>query len=64
MGDNGNTSAPFGDATGGEDLRRRAHQIIEHLPLCELKAAIIALEELEVSVRVRNEWPGRPAAEV
>ena len=51
-------TAPDGDA-----LRRRAHAIIDHLPLCELKAAILALEELEVSVQVRREWSERHGAE-
>lgn len=63
MSETGNTSAPHREPNGGEDLRRRAHQIIEHLPLCELKAAILALEELEVSVTVRSEWSGRQSAE-
>jgi len=50
-------------APDGEDLRRRAHGIIDHLPLCELKAAILALEELEVSVQVRRELAERHSAE-
>ena len=50
-------------APDGDDLRRRAHAIIDHLPLCELKAAILALEELEVSVQVRREHAERHAAE-
>ena len=48
-------------ARDGDDLRRRAHAIIDNLPLCELKAAILALEELEVSVQVRHEWADRHA---
>jgi len=50
-------------ASDGGELRRRAHDIIDHLPLCELKAAILALEELEVSVQVRREWSEHPSAE-
>ena len=43
----------------GEALRQRAHEIVDRLPLYELRAAIIALEELEVSVQVRQEWHDR-----
>jgi hypothetical protein len=50
-------------APEGESLRRRAHDIIDQLPMCELKAAILALEELEVSVQVRREHAERHAAE-
>jgi hypothetical protein len=42
-----------------EKLRQRAHEIIDRLPSYELRAAVIALEELEVSVQVRQEWPER-----
>jgi hypothetical protein len=38
-----------------EELRARAHQILDRLPDEEIKAAVIALEELEVGVRVRTE---------
>lgn len=51
-------------ALSGEDLRMRAHQIIDNLPHCELKAAIIALEELKVSVQVRQECLDRHTSEV
>jgi hypothetical protein len=54
---------PSAHASDGEELRRRAHAIIDHLPPCELKAAVLALEELEVSVQVRNEWTDRHAAD-
>ena len=50
-------------APDGGELRQRAHDIIDQLPLCELKAAILALEELEVSVQVRREVAERHAAE-
>jgi hypothetical protein len=42
-----------------EKLRQRAHELIDRLPSYELRAAVIALEELEVSVQVRQEWPER-----
>ena len=43
----------------GEALRQRAHDIVDRLPLHELRAAIIGLEELEVSAQVRQEWHDR-----
>ena len=43
----------------GEMLRRLAHELVDRLPLYELRAAVIALEELEVSVQVRQEWHDR-----
>ena len=44
-------------------LRQRAHEIVDRLPSYELRAAVIALEELEVSVKVREEMNGRHAEE-
>ena len=37
-----------------EAMRRRAHELLDRLPDDEMRAAIIALEELEVSVQVRS----------
>ena len=39
----------------GDALRQMLHQIVDRLPESELKAAAIALEELEVSARMRND---------
>ena len=38
----------------GEEMRRLAHELVDRLPLAELKAAVIALQELEVSARMHN----------
>ena len=43
-----------------DKLRQRAHDLIDRLPPYELRAAVIALEELEVAVRARQEWADRP----
>ena len=63
MSETGHTTTAHGGGhdAAGEELRSRAHKIIDHLPLCELKAAVIALEELEVTVQVRHEWTDRHA---
>ena len=42
----------------GDGLRKLLHQIVDRLPESELKAAVIALEELEVSARMRDENAG------
>ena len=63
MSDTENNTSSENGGSSGDELRIRAHAIIEQLPLCELKAAIIALEELEVSVQVRHEWSERRSAE-
>ena len=38
----------------GEALRRLAHEIIDRLPIVGVKAAVIALQEIEVSAQMHN----------